>query len=107
MQVVCPLACKINFIHLKSNARHPSCNLELPRLDDSPQPLQTLQHVSLDALVLLVALQQGDGVVVVLAVDLVDVLQLGFEVHKNLSCGWTGGGGGRERKVREGQDMLS
>lgn len=45
---------------------------------DSPQSLQTLQHVPLDVLVFLVALQQRDGIVVVLAVDLVYLLQLGF-----------------------------
>lgn len=38
---------------------------------DSPQPLQALQHVPLDGFVLLVTLQQRDGIIVVLAVDLV------------------------------------
>lgn len=46
--------------------------------DDSPQPLQTFHHVSLDVFVFLVALQQRDGVVVVLAVDLVHLFQLSF-----------------------------
>lgn len=40
---------------------------------DSPQPLQALQHVPLDGFVLFVTLQQRDGIVVVLAVDLVNL----------------------------------
>lgn len=41
--------------------------------------------MALDVFVFLVALQQRDGIVVVLAVDLVHLLQLGFEVQKYLS----------------------
>lgn len=81
MLIVGSLACKINSIQVQ----HMASKLK-PQAADSPQPLQTFQHVALDALVLLVALQQGDGVIVVLAVDLVHFLQLGFEVHKNLPC---------------------
>lgn len=40
---------------------------------DSPQPFQALQHVPLDGFVLFVTLQQRDGIVVVLAVDLVNL----------------------------------
>lgn len=56
-----------------------------PPLGDSPQSLQTLQNMALDVFVFLVALQQRDGIVVVLAVDLVHLLQLGFEIQKYLS----------------------
>lgn len=42
--------------------------------------------MSVDAFVFLVALQQRDGIVVVLAVDLVHLLQLSFEVQEYLSC---------------------
>lgn len=66
--------------HVRAEISHRS------RLGDSPQSLQTFQHVSLDAFVLLVALQQRDGIVVVLAVDLVHLLQLSLKIHKYLSC---------------------
>lgn len=41
---------------------------------DPPQSLQALDHVALDVFVFLVGLQQRDGVIVVLAVDLVHFL---------------------------------
>lgn len=49
-------------------------------LHHAPQPLQALQHVTLDVFLFLVALQQRDGIVVVLAVQLVHFLQLSFEI---------------------------
>lgn len=54
-------------------------------LGDSPQSLQTLQHMALDVFVFLVGLQQRDGIIVVLAVDLVHLFQLSFEVQKYFS----------------------
>lgn len=72
---------------LKSKTRKdPLSDPFSPPLIDSPQSLQTFQHVSLDVFVFLVALQQRDGIVVVLAVDLVHLLQLSFEVQEYLSC---------------------
>lgn len=51
---------------------------------DSPQSLQALQHVPLDVFVFFIALQQRDGVVVVLAVELVHLFQLSFEMQEDL-----------------------
>lgn len=52
---------------------------------DSPQSLQTLQHMPLDVFLFFVALQQRDGIIVVLAVNLVHFFELSFEVEEDLS----------------------
>lgn len=52
---------------------------------DQPELLQALQHVFLNVFIFLIGLQQGDGIVMILAVDLVNLLKFWFKVQENFS----------------------
>lgn len=50
-----------------------------------PELLQALQHVLLDVLILLIRLQQRDGIIVILAIHLVNFFQLNFVLTEHIT----------------------